>query len=405
MRRSSIAALLLAVVAAGCGADAADTTEPSERAAGTTTFATSAAVDSTAVTAPSADPFILHGERGAYVTALQFLLDCAGYGPVTVDGVFGDETATAVRKAQTAEGKTPTGEADEATFAALGRGCDRWRTINIAEGETGIEVAGNAAEGDADHFELTALAGQSMSIDAEMRAPVDISVQGADGAVLHPGGVKLFTVEIPTTQKYTIRVTAPGPASYKLIIEISVAPSDGTTSSSTAASGAFDPADWIGLEWSVDPPGGLLDFGSNFDCPGEPSDSECFNYYGIVVGAPGTLDHVSVPAEGEPGEPVELMAWLIHEVGRDGSQAVWEIVDAEVFSSKRGYEVHVFCNVIGSDNAVVGVSESHSGGGVATVHDSVDWSVDDEDIMVIAGNTTQCFDGAGDVIAAGVDAE
>jgi peptidoglycan hydrolase-like protein with peptidoglycan-binding domain len=65
------------------------------------------------------------GDRGWDVAALQFLLRKRGFSPGTIDGGYGANTASTVRRYQSAVGLTSDGKAGRATIGALRRGARR----------------------------------------------------------------------------------------------------------------------------------------------------------------------------------------------------------------------------------------------------------------------------------------
>ncbi len=246
MRRASLLLMALIVVAGGCGDDGTpDTTATDDTAATTTAGATHTVATTTiapattepaaeetttseAGSAPAGPAFIMREERGAFVRALQVYLDCAGFGPIDIDGVFGDATAGSVEKAQEAEGKEPTGEPSEATFAELSRRCSLARDIVFAAGATEATVAGNAAPGDDEVFHIRVLVGQRLMVTVE--GDVLVSIQGTDGGVLkRADGWREVDVEITVSQVYVIRVAAEQAASFSLAITVPALPVETTT--------------------------------------------------------------------------------------------------------------------------------------------------------------------------------
>jgi peptidoglycan hydrolase-like protein with peptidoglycan-binding domain len=65
-------------------------------------------------------PFLQQGDEGPSVSALQLALAVLGFDVGTIDGVFGDATATAVKQFQKSQGVAATGGVDEDTWALLG---------------------------------------------------------------------------------------------------------------------------------------------------------------------------------------------------------------------------------------------------------------------------------------------
>ena len=64
-------------------------------------------------------PVLSQGDSGTAVVTLQTDLNSLGYGPLTVDGQFGDATYQALITFQNASGLTMSGQADQATWDAL----------------------------------------------------------------------------------------------------------------------------------------------------------------------------------------------------------------------------------------------------------------------------------------------
>ena len=243
MRRGIILFVATVLVLAACGDDAAitvatDSEETTSTEAGEAPVTTEAITTATTeVPQPPGAAFIMNGETGPYVRALQTYLNCAGYGPVAIDGAFGDGTAGSVERAQADENKTATGEPDEKTFARLSRSCDEARDVVFGSGVTTAEVAGNAAPGDDEVLQLRVLEGQQMTV--HVHSAIDVAIQGADGMVLHrPDGSTEIIVDIPSTQDYRLRVSAVTPTSYLLAITIPGIPAP-TTTTMAEATGFF----------------------------------------------------------------------------------------------------------------------------------------------------------------------
>jgi len=245
MRRGFILMVVVVLGVAACGDDATTVTTGGEGMTSTTVGEQPTTTETTTATTEAPQlpgaAFILNGETGVYVWALQGYLDCAGYGPIDIDGIFGDGTAASVSKAQADQNKTQTGEPDEGTFAWLARACFDARDIVFGADDVSSEVAGNAAPGDDEMLVIRVLEGQEMTIEVD--GTVDVAVQGEDGVVLHrPDGSTEITVDIPTTQDYTLRVSASSPISFSLTITI---PAGGviTTTTMAEASGFLLAAD------------------------------------------------------------------------------------------------------------------------------------------------------------------
>jgi peptidoglycan hydrolase-like protein with peptidoglycan-binding domain len=229
MKRPAVALLAVVLFATACGGDEAATTTtlpPTTASASTTTTG----APTTTTTEPQPPGFILRGETGPYVEALQFLLNCSGYGPLEMDGRFGPATAGAVEQAQDDLEAPVTGEPTEETFAALSRACGELRNLPALGGEVVARAAGNATRDDADRFTIRAEQAQTMRITVDAPSTIDVTVQGDGGTVLRrPDGSADFSVVIPLTQVYELRVTAAEPTSYLITVGLDNRPPETTT--------------------------------------------------------------------------------------------------------------------------------------------------------------------------------
>lgn len=274
MRRGMILLVAMVLILGACGDDGpiAETTtgETTSTTAGDTTSTTAGITTSTTagVPQPAGTAFIMNGETGAYVWALQTYLDCAGYGPITIDGVFGSGTAASVERAQADEHKTATGEPDEETFARLSRACFENRDIVFGDGATSSEVAGNAAPGDDEMLQIRVVAGQQMTVRVD--GGVDVAIQGADGHVLHrPDGAAEITVDIPDTQDYLLRVSAAEPTSYLLTITIPEIPEATTSTTLAVAAGFLLASDGLNeIDFGMESEDALAALSDEFGAPG-----------------------------------------------------------------------------------------------------------------------------------------
>ncbi|MFH1329145.1 MAG: peptidoglycan-binding domain-containing protein [Actinomycetota bacterium] len=215
------AALLAAVslVAAACnGSGEATTTVPATTIPLTTTT-TSARIE----LEPNEEPFLRQGATGSYVEALQFYLVCTGHGQmvadgptIIVDGQFGPMTADAVAWYQAELRRMPSGDPDEATFAELARDCAEPRVVAFLDRQGTARVAGNAAPGDDDIFELEGVEGRVLTIVVDEGA-VQVGLERADGTRVEQislgGG---WSGKLPTGSEYRLRVTAAEAVSFAL---------------------------------------------------------------------------------------------------------------------------------------------------------------------------------------------
>jgi hypothetical protein len=220
----------LAVVLASCGGNdapaATTTTSPADT--GATTTSTEAVVaetttsistttpTSTETTLPSSPPLAVEGDNNETVEALQFLLNCNGFGDLTVDGAFGPATLAAVEAAQRSLGREVNGAPDDETLAELSRSCSERRRL---EGEGEVTVVGNAAPEDPEVFSVALLSGSTMAVIVTRGTGLVVTVTGADGSEVTPQDQSMW--EIDTTQDYRIEVGSPsGPVTFALAVDV-----------------------------------------------------------------------------------------------------------------------------------------------------------------------------------------
>jgi peptidoglycan hydrolase-like protein with peptidoglycan-binding domain len=183
-----------------------------------TTSTSSTTTTSTTTTLPSGPPLIEEGDENATVAAFQFLLNCNGYGDLTVDGNYGPATLTAVEAAQEDLGRTVNGSPDEETFAELSRSCDESRGL---EGDEAVTIVGNAAPGDPEVLEASLLSGTTVKITFTQGNGLEVTVTGTDGNEITPQNAT--TWEIDTTQGYVIAIASPdGPVTFTVGVEFTV---------------------------------------------------------------------------------------------------------------------------------------------------------------------------------------
>jgi peptidoglycan hydrolase-like protein with peptidoglycan-binding domain len=222
----------VAIVAASCGGgdDAAPTStdaldEPAvtntTAAGGATTTTIPAGEATTTTPAPETTvaggvPLVVEGDSNETVEAIQFLLNCNGFGDLTVDGVFGPATQAAVEAAQAGLGREVTGGPDEETVAELARECRQPRRI---EGEGPTTIVGNAAPDDPDFFTIALLSNSALSIGLTPATGLTARLTGADGVEVLLRSTTPWDVE--TTQDYVLQVESLSePVTYALTIEV-----------------------------------------------------------------------------------------------------------------------------------------------------------------------------------------
>lgn len=217
----------LALVAAACGGDAAPTTTTTAPVVTTSTTAppptsttttTAPTTTTTETTLPAGPPLAVEGDRNEIVAAIQFLLNCNGFGDLEVDGAFGPATRAAVETAQRNLGRTVNGELDEDTFAALARSCPEGRRL---EGEGEVAVAGNAAPDDPEVFSIALLEASIVEIEVTRGTGATVALVGADGVKVAPAADLRWEIEV--TQDYIIEVTAAEEAlTFSLEVRVTV---------------------------------------------------------------------------------------------------------------------------------------------------------------------------------------
>ena len=138
----------------------------------------------TTTTLPPEPPMIEEGDDNETVAAFQYLLNCNGFGDLTVDGNFGPATREAVEAAQRNLGRTINGAPDEPTFAELSRGCSEPREL---EGEGTETVVANTSAGDPEVFALPLLAGSTVHVHLTQAQPENEQAKQIDEAVQGKG--------------------------------------------------------------------------------------------------------------------------------------------------------------------------------------------------------------------------
>jgi len=218
-----------------------------------------------------------------------------------------------------------------------------------------------------------------------------LRVEGEDGVALDTDNGQLV-YESPAAQLATIVVGASAPTTYLLTVDLAPPGEGGDDTEAAVVEGVFVAEDWIGMDWSGDPPGGLVDFNGASDCQGEPAGSDCSAYYGTIIARPGSFTGSGAD------NPVEAMAWLLRNTGAlVNDHAVWEIVDAVVLEAPIGDVVLNECYPQGGDSNLVAYADLTKG----TVTGAVQWDWVTQEITVIPPDRVVCVNGAGDHIAVG----
>ena len=226
MRRPVLFLMAITLVAASCTGGDAETTTSTEASTTSTTATTvpetTTTSSTTTTTTPSSPVIAREGDENEIVATLQLLLECRGYGDLTLDGKFGPATTTAVQAAQGALGQEPTGVATEDLFGALSRGCTAPRPIEV--GDEAVTVIGYAAPDAPQVFPISLLFGSTLRITAVADRAVIIEVKNADGSPVDSDDGSTFL--IPESADYTIEVTTTAAATM-VTLEVEVDPGAG----------------------------------------------------------------------------------------------------------------------------------------------------------------------------------
>jgi len=212
------------VFAACTGGSSATTTT----AASTTTAPTTTTSSTTTTQAPTANgaPIASIGDNNATTRAVQFLMNCAGYGPVDVDGAFGPATKAAVQGMQADLGREETGAPDDQTLALLARACSDSRRLTFDTEE--FEAVGNVSASDPDTFFLRAEEGDRVAVVVtSVTGDAYVDVRGTDGTSLPPAATRGWAADIPTTQDYVVSVGTAGDATRYQVAAWLLSPGDG----------------------------------------------------------------------------------------------------------------------------------------------------------------------------------
>jgi peptidoglycan hydrolase-like protein with peptidoglycan-binding domain len=222
-RRWALWMTVLALLLASCGGggiSASTTTTPADTttatAAAETTITLPTTTTSTSTTVPSGPPLAVEGDHNETVEAIQFLLNCNGFGALEVDGAFGPKTLAAVEAAQQALAREVNGEPDEDMVAELSRSCSEERRL---AGEGTVTVVGNAAPDDPEAFAIALLSDSTLTVTVAQGTGIAVTLLDASGAEVAPAGPLVWPID--ATQDYRIEVTAPSePATFALAVEV-----------------------------------------------------------------------------------------------------------------------------------------------------------------------------------------
>ncbi|MCB2222767.1 MAG: peptidoglycan-binding protein [Actinobacteria bacterium] len=219
-----LVALALALAACGGGGTLESTTTSTQPAVTTTAASTTTTTvpgttttSTTTTTIPGGDALAEDGDKGETVAAVQHLLNCGGFGDLTVDGSFGPATLAAVEAAQEALGFVQDGVVGDIMFSVLSRACSLRRALDVADETT---VVGSAAPDDPEVYEISLQAGTSVAVDATPAEGITVTLRTAEGFEVEPpdeltptlwvievGGTHLLQVEAEEETLFELEVT------------------------------------------------------------------------------------------------------------------------------------------------------------------------------------------------------
>jgi peptidoglycan hydrolase-like protein with peptidoglycan-binding domain len=325
-RRFRLAAIVaaFALIASACGDETATTTTTTVPDTSTTSTSRVIVTTSSTTTLPPPGPPIANvGDKNKTVEAVQFLLNCNGYGPMTVDGSFGPTTEAAISAAQTSAGLTVTGLPDQEIFALWSRNCSEERPLS-GEGDTAVA---NAAVDDPERFPISLPFGSKINVDVNPAAGLSLFVEGPDGLPL--GSEDGINFEIGATDEYVIVVVATGdPVTFTIDVDVEEGAKTGDWvlgtkgiaykgTMLTLGDAADDVIDKIFEYFGHGVRGGYGEFDTGWDDPDQPGfrgiliEGTAFLFYGPNAqnpGRPETLGRVryfgpSFDADGNPRPP------------------------------------------------------------------------------------------------------
>ncbi|MEX0826221.1 MAG: peptidoglycan-binding domain-containing protein [Acidimicrobiia bacterium] len=214
----------LLLIVASCSDDSANTTSTTVTTTAITT--TSSTTTTTRPLAPSGPPIASEGDTNEVVFAIQFLMNCAGYGPLEVDGVFGPATAAAIEEMQADLDREVTGEPDEFTLALLSRSCADSRRLEV--GGNAVRAVGNVSVADPDTYFVEAEEGDRLAVLVESTTgEARIQVRGPDGNPVGPSTVAAWALDLTVSQDHVITVSTIGDATSYTLTAAVLDPPDG----------------------------------------------------------------------------------------------------------------------------------------------------------------------------------
>lgn len=236
-----------ALVAVACTGSTATTTTTTPPTTGASTTTAPAPTTTTEPLIPNGPALVGEGDSNELVAAVQFLLNCNGYGAGAVDGVYGPNTRSAIESVQRDMGREVTGGIDDETFAELARSCDETRRVVLDDLMTQVVVAGNTSAPDPDGYLVRVDEGATLTVtvssaDGGARA----AARGVDGSSLGRPPAAVWAAEAPSTQDYLVEITTDGEATrYEAtisVVDLGDRGSIGAADDDTVAVGDFEEA-------------------------------------------------------------------------------------------------------------------------------------------------------------------
>lgn len=230
--------IALVLVVSACGDDASapvsETTIATSSSTTTSTLVDSVDTTTTPTVFDDGTVLVREGDVTPTARAFQWLLNCNGYGALTVDGVFGPASLAALETAQAALGLPVTGSAGETTFSMLSRTCSDARPLEIADHDFGtLNVVGNAAAADPEVFSLRVADGDQLFISIRSGNGISVNVLNSAGIAVgtqipDAGWETIFTAG----GDYSIQVSAADESDFVIRLEFfkSDPPVDSTAS-------------------------------------------------------------------------------------------------------------------------------------------------------------------------------
>jgi hypothetical protein len=212
----------LALVVTACSGDepaaTSSTTTTTLAASTTTTTAVPITTTTTTTTVPSGTPIAQQGDDNETVEAIQFALNCTGFGDLTIDGDFGPATLGAANAAQEQLGRAVNDQVDEETFAELSRACSQARGFDGEDAP--ITLVGNAAAGDPELVDLAVPSKGVLTITIVSATDLTVTLLGPDLTVVLPDEEGGLTWEVGAGEHRIQVEPALDPTTFSMDIDL-----------------------------------------------------------------------------------------------------------------------------------------------------------------------------------------